>query len=126
MTRKPLTTAGHPYFVGLQAHPEFCSRPLNPSPPFLGLIAAACGPSVLAEQVERNAREYVAPHPENVKIVPASEAVTERAKGKKQAVSGVRVRGETGGGDVQALQEKMDKVNVNGPEGRANGVKEEP
>ncbi|NXD32383.1 PYRG synthase, partial [Spelaeornis formosus] len=33
----------HPFFIGLQAHPEFCSRPLNPSPPFLGLVAAACG-----------------------------------------------------------------------------------
>jgi CTP synthase len=42
----------HPYFVGLQAHPEFCSRPLNPSPPFLGLIAAACGGDVLKEQLE--------------------------------------------------------------------------
>ncbi len=31
----PLMPTDHPYFVALQAHPEFCSRPLNPSPPFL-------------------------------------------------------------------------------------------
>ncbi|KAJ8761178.1 hypothetical protein K2173_001234 [Erythroxylum novogranatense] len=34
---------GHPYFVGVQFHPEFKSRPGKPSPLFLGLIAAACG-----------------------------------------------------------------------------------
>ncbi len=33
----------HPYYVGCQYHPEFKSRPLNPSPPFHGLLLAACG-----------------------------------------------------------------------------------
>ncbi|XP_050233601.1 uncharacterized protein LOC126682093 [Mercurialis annua] len=33
----------HPYFVGVQFHPEFKSRPGNPSAVFLGLIAAASG-----------------------------------------------------------------------------------
>ncbi|KAG1335183.1 CTP synthase [Cocos nucifera] len=33
----------HPYFVGVQFHPEFKSRPGKPSAPFLGLIAASCG-----------------------------------------------------------------------------------
>lgn len=33
----------HPYYVGCQFHPEFTSRPLQPSPPFLGLILAATG-----------------------------------------------------------------------------------
>ncbi|KAF3943248.1 hypothetical protein CMV_030169 [Castanea mollissima] len=32
----------HPYFVGVQFHPEFKSRPGKPSALFLGLIAAAC------------------------------------------------------------------------------------
>jgi CTP synthase len=31
----------HPYFLGTQAHPELTSRPLRPSPLFLGLIRAA-------------------------------------------------------------------------------------
>lgn len=86
-----LEIEGHPYFVGLQAHPEFCSRPLNPSPPFLGLIAAACGLDILDEQVAYNSKNYVDPHPENAKVVPASEAVTEKAKARKQAVEGVKV-----------------------------------
>jgi CTP synthase len=32
---------GHPFFVALQAHPEFKSRPMRPSPPFAGFVAAA-------------------------------------------------------------------------------------
>lgn len=42
----------HPYYVGVQYHPEFKSRPLIPSPPFRGLILAACGKldSYLSEQ----------------------------------------------------------------------------
>lgn len=38
-----LSRATHPYYVGCQYHPEFKSRPLNPSPPFYGLLLAACG-----------------------------------------------------------------------------------
>ena len=34
---------GHPYYVGVQYHPEFKSRPGRPSPPFLGLLMAASG-----------------------------------------------------------------------------------
>ena len=30
----------HPFFIGTQAHPEFKSRPLDPSPLFLGFISA--------------------------------------------------------------------------------------
>ncbi|KAH7565852.1 hypothetical protein JRO89_XS08G0025800 [Xanthoceras sorbifolium] len=33
----------HPYFVGVQFHPEFKSWPGKPSALFLGLIAASCG-----------------------------------------------------------------------------------
>jgi len=33
----------HPYFVGVQFHPEYISQPLKPSPPYLGLILAATG-----------------------------------------------------------------------------------
>ena len=31
----------HPYYVAVQFHPEYQSRPLKPSPPFLGLILAS-------------------------------------------------------------------------------------
>ncbi|XP_064606995.1 CTP synthase 1-like isoform X2 [Liolophura sinensis] len=33
----------HPYFVGVQYHPEYISRPLKPSCPYLGLLLASCG-----------------------------------------------------------------------------------
>ncbi|KAI9030827.1 CTP synthase [Phycomyces nitens] len=33
----------HPYFVGCQYHPEYLTRPLKPSPIFMGLILAASG-----------------------------------------------------------------------------------
>jgi len=32
---------GHPFFLGLQSHPEFKSRLMRPSPPFTGFIRAA-------------------------------------------------------------------------------------
>lgn len=31
----------HPYFIGAQFHPELTSRPMRPSPMFMGLVAAA-------------------------------------------------------------------------------------
>jgi CTP synthase len=38
-----LELPGHPYYVGVQFHPEFKSRPGKPSAVFLGLILAASG-----------------------------------------------------------------------------------
>ncbi|KAH7100513.1 CTP synthase [Auriculariales sp. MPI-PUGE-AT-0066] len=58
----------HPYFVGLQAHPEFCTRPLDPSPPFLGFVAAACGVAVLQEQAAYQEQNFRPPHPEGAMV----------------------------------------------------------
>ncbi|WBW72321.1 CTP synthase Cts1 [Schizosaccharomyces osmophilus] len=33
----------HPYFVGVQYHPEYLSKPLRPSTPIFGLVAASAG-----------------------------------------------------------------------------------
>lgn len=33
----------HPFFLGVQYHPEFMSRPMRSSPPFFGFILASCG-----------------------------------------------------------------------------------
>jgi CTP synthase len=33
----------HPWFVGVQFHPEYLSRVLKPSPPYLGFVAASAG-----------------------------------------------------------------------------------
>ncbi|KAJ2780757.1 CTP synthase ura7 [Coemansia javaensis] len=38
-----LELEAHPYFVAAQYHPEYLTRPLGPSPPFLGLLLAASG-----------------------------------------------------------------------------------
>lgn len=38
-----LELENHPYFVATQYHPEYLSRPLKPSPPFMGLILASVG-----------------------------------------------------------------------------------
>ncbi|KAH6880124.1 UTP-ammonia ligase [Thelonectria olida] len=40
----------HPFFVGVQAHPEFKSKVLEPSPPYLGFVAASAG--CLKEKME--------------------------------------------------------------------------
>jgi CTP synthase len=47
--------AGHPFFVGTQAHPEFLSRPTRPHPLFGGLIAAALAHSKSAGTVAARA-----------------------------------------------------------------------
>ncbi|KII91333.1 hypothetical protein PLICRDRAFT_156355 [Plicaturopsis crispa FD-325 SS-3] len=62
----------HPFFIGLQAHPEFCTRPLNPSPPFLGFVSAASGTSVLEEQLESQIKSFHPPHPEHAMVSEAS------------------------------------------------------
>lgn len=43
----------HPYFIGAQCHPELTSRPLEPQPMFMGLVAAA-----LAHRYEPNANAW--------------------------------------------------------------------
>jgi CTP synthase (UTP-ammonia lyase) len=35
-----LPAADHPFYVGAQYHPEYLSRPIRPSPLFLGFILA--------------------------------------------------------------------------------------
>jgi len=62
----------HPFFLGFQAHPEFCTRPLNPSPPFLGFVAAASGENSLQEQIEVQAANYCPPHTKNSMISEAA------------------------------------------------------
>lgn len=33
---------GHPYYVGVQYHPEYLSRPTKPSAPYVGFVLASC------------------------------------------------------------------------------------
>ncbi|KAG6821114.1 CTP synthase ura7 [Arthromyces matolae] len=62
----------HPYFLGLQAHPEFCTRPLNPSPAFLGFVSASAGTTTFAEQLEFQRLNFQPPHPADAMV---SEAI---------------------------------------------------
>lgn len=43
----------HPWFVGTQYHPEYLSRVLRPSKPYLGFVAASAG--CLKDMLARNA-----------------------------------------------------------------------
>ncbi|KAF4548759.1 CTP synthase [Elsinoe fawcettii] len=43
----------HPWFVGVQFHPEYLSRVLGPSKPYLGFVAAAAG---MLEQITNDLR----------------------------------------------------------------------
>ena len=36
----------HPFYMGTQYHPEFTSRPLRPSPPFVGLVTSCIGTKI--------------------------------------------------------------------------------
>ncbi len=47
-----LELEGHPYFLGTQFHPEYTSRPGQPSPPFLGLVEAVVDRSEQSETVD--------------------------------------------------------------------------
>jgi len=47
-----LELSNHPFFFASQFHPEFRSKPTNPSPPFIGFVAAC-----LAEASAREARD---------------------------------------------------------------------
>jgi CTP synthase len=76
----------HPFFLGFQAHPEFCTRPLNPSPPFLGFVAAAAGGNILQEQFELQATNYRPPHAQPAMISEAAMKSVSEAVGAGQKV----------------------------------------
>lgn len=44
----------HPWFVGVQFHPEYLSRVLRPSKPYLGFVASA---ALCFKTVEKRVRE---------------------------------------------------------------------
>ena len=91
MILRLVVIADHPFFVGLQAHPEFCTRPLNPSPPFLGFVAASCGVQVLEQQIENQMKTFKPPHPEESmveesKLVDNAVNETSITRGREKAL----------------------------------------
>lgn len=69
----------HPWFVGVQFHPEYLSRVLDPSRPYLGFVAASAG--LLADITKDYLSGHGPPH---------------SAEGVKNGVNGLTVNGETG------------------------------
>eukprot|EP00595_Chromulina_sp_UTEXLB2642_P000549 CAMPEP_0196762640 /NCGR_PEP_ID=MMETSP1095-20130614/2444_1 /TAXON_ID=96789 ORGANISM="Chromulina nebulosa, Strain UTEXLB2642" /NCGR_SAMPLE_ID=MMETSP1095 /ASSEMBLY_ACC=CAM_ASM_000446 /LENGTH=660 /DNA_ID=CAMNT_0042114059 /DNA_START=1 /DNA_END=1981 /DNA_ORIENTATION=+ len=57
----------HPYFVGVQFHPEFKSRPQSPAPVFLGLLQAA--------KTRRSARTDINNHLTTDKVISHSDPI---------------------------------------------------
>lgn len=51
----------HPFYVGVQSHPEFRSRLMHPSPPFRGFIAAAKARAATAQDAAPDAAPEAAP-----------------------------------------------------------------
>ncbi|XP_043224234.1 CTP synthase 1-like [Amphibalanus amphitrite] len=71
----------HPYFIGVQFHPEYLTRPTRPSPPYLGLVLAACGKltSYLAKGrrlTSRYRRESTGDTSSDEELAELSQAVT--------------------------------------------------
>eukprot|EP00931_Biecheleriopsis_adriatica_P053189 TRINITY_DN310_c0_g2_i1.p1 TRINITY_DN310_c0_g2~~TRINITY_DN310_c0_g2_i1.p1 ORF type:complete len:691 (-),score=128.72 TRINITY_DN310_c0_g2_i1:59-1900(-) len=46
-----LSRKDHPFYLGVQFHPEYKSRPGQPSPPFYGFVAAAANPNKVEEMI---------------------------------------------------------------------------
>ena len=67
----------HPYFIAAQFHPELVSRPLQPQPMFMGLIAAAiafANPQAPAESMPAEVLRWLRPPGRDVKAAPLIEA----------------------------------------------------
>lgn len=69
----------HPWFVAVQFHPEYLSRVLDPSRPYLGFVAASAG--LLKELTE----EYS-----------VGQGPLDAAEGVTNGVNGIKLDGETG------------------------------
>ncbi|ONK79152.1 uncharacterized protein A4U43_C01F3460 [Asparagus officinalis] len=65
-----LELPGHPYYVGVQFHPEFKSRPGKPSPLFFGFIKASCGQLDAWLQNNLTTVASKSPVPRNIKPKP--------------------------------------------------------
>ncbi|PWW72350.1 CTP synthase [Tuber magnatum] len=58
----------HPYYVGVQFHPEYLSRVLSPSKPYLGFVAASAG--VLDQMLEKLQKNQTAVAPAFIPVEP--------------------------------------------------------
>ncbi|KAM3300620.1 hypothetical protein ACQJBY_041574 [Aegilops geniculata] len=77
----------HRFFVGVQFHPEFKSTPSKPSPPFVGLIAAACGQ--LDQVLQDSCNGHVAAAKHKLGDSSSTPLVHQNGHAQKQANGGV-------------------------------------
>lgn len=52
-----MSTKDHPFFMGVQYHPEYKSRPGQPSPAFFGFVAAASNPTQVDDMLAKCRRD---------------------------------------------------------------------
>jgi len=52
----------HPFYLGCQFHPEYKSRPGQPSPPFFGFVSACCRPDKVQSMVANCRQNGTNPH----------------------------------------------------------------
>merc|ERR1719316_331232 len=57
-----LPLSEHPFYLGVQYHPEYKSRPGQPSPPFYGFVAAASNPEGIQEILLNSRRRGINTH----------------------------------------------------------------
>jgi len=57
-----LPLSEHPFYLGVQYHPEYKSRPGQPSPPFYGFVAAASNPQDFPEVMEKRRKRGINIH----------------------------------------------------------------
>lgn len=57
-----LRPADHPFYLGVQFHPEYKSRPGQPSPPFFGFVSAACDTKKIQDVIAECRRKGPSQH----------------------------------------------------------------
>ncbi|GAB4841590.1 CTP synthase 1 [Ancistrocladus abbreviatus] len=110
----------HPFYIGVQFHPEFKSRPAKPSPPFLGLIAAATG----------HLDTLLQPSPvTKLKKKPRCGCKNERVNGSVNGVYSEHANGSLNGiysehanGSINGISHEHLNGKINGVYSNGNGV----
>jgi len=57
-----LPVSQHPFYLGVQYHPEYKSRPAQPSPPFYGFVAAAANVDGVKDMIDSCRKAGTDPH----------------------------------------------------------------
>lgn len=99
---------GHSYYVATQYHPEYLSRPLKPSPPFLGLVLASAGKlkSYLARGCRLSPSQLSENDSDNEDLY--SESTNTLSVSNKQ-----RPHNGTSNGDLKAAEKSSSEDNLN-------------